>query len=115
MTGIPGGANINTAITVAGFVIMIGGYLFDSGRQAERLDGVIAALVAKDVALEQVVGAMDATIDARTSARDAQMERHQAKIQAVELSQASMTATMQAIQAGVARIEARLERMQPTR
>lgn len=87
------GVNLNTIIMVGGFVITIGGGLVAFG--AER--GQNARLHAEAQAQISIMRETQNTMEAR--------------LRATELMQASQSSDLRAIQSGVMRIEARLDKV----
>lgn len=110
-------SNLNTWIVSVGFVITIAGYIFSFGSMSARIEGSLTALHARDAAIEKAIestsAAMNNALASRTTQRDAQMDRYEARMRAVEIAQASQSSDLRAIQSSLTRIEAAVERLQP--
>ncbi len=78
------------------------------------LIGAITAwntVVNRQPQLAEKIAIMEASIAAKSNNRDQQMTAHEARIRAVEIAQAAQSSDLRAIQGGIARIEAQLERL----
>lgn len=70
-------------------------------------------VVSKQTQLAEKVVVMETSIAAKTASRDQQAAGHEARIRAVEIAQAAQSSDLRAIQSGISRIEAQLEKLQP--
>ncbi|WP_151718352.1 hypothetical protein [Gemmobacter serpentinus] len=70
-------------------------------------------VVSRQTQMAEKIAVMETSIAAKTAGRDQQMSAHEARIRAVEIAQAAQSSDLRAIQSGISRIEAQMERLQP--
>ena len=78
------------------------------------LIGAITAwntVVNRQTQLAEKVAIMETETERRSANRDQQLAGHEARIRAMEIMQASQSSDLRAIQGGIDRIEAQLERL----
>lgn len=75
--------------------------------------GAWFTVINRQAVLTEKIALIEAGISVRARDRDQQIAAHEARIRAVEIAQASQSSDLRAIQGGIARIEAQLEKLQP--
>lgn len=69
-------------------------------------------LTSAQEATDRAVDAIRTEVSARKIDRDRQIGEHESRLRAIEITQASVSSDLRAIQTGISRIENTLERMQ---